>query len=123
MINDIPVSVQLPPEHQSLLKFDADETSPEADRRPDDLELADEDHEDSEGRVEDELRFGWRIPPLRPWKSVLILDGPSSPDPLPTPGSKPEDKMNDPVGSLDKFLAIASPTLSYVLFSLPRGIY
>ncbi len=125
MINTILVSVQLPPGHFNLLKVDQ--------QQPDDVYVTsgmpteedwwninnggeEEDEESAEARLEDELRFGWKIPPLKPWKSFLLLDeannesGENGMDVL--VGDRPRGQNGkDP---LSRLLKVASPTLSSV---------
>ncbi|KAF8344246.1 nitrogen permease regulator of amino acid transport activity 3-domain-containing protein [Cantharellus anzutake] len=123
MINTIPVNIQLPPGHLNLLKVDQPQ--------PDDIYVTagipseedwwninnggeEEEEEGTEARLEDELRFGWKIPPLKPWKSFLLLDDANNPsgesgmDAL--IGDRPRDHNGkDP---LSRLLKVASPTLS-----------
>lgn len=125
MINTIAVNVQLPPGHSNLLKVDHPQ--------PDDAYVTsgmpteedwwninnggeEEDEEGAEARLEDEVRFGWKIPPLKPWKSFLLLDevnnpsGESGMDVLVRDRSRGQNGK-DP---LSRLLKVASPTLSSV---------
>lgn len=55
-----------------------------------------------------EMSFGWKLPPLAPWKSILLLEDPSL-ESFPNVKSQ-DDKML--VEGLYRFLEIASVTLS-----------
>lgn len=118
MVNTIPVNVQLPPGHLNLLRVDQQpEISEDVLTREEtwDWGHAEEDDEDADARLEDELRFGWKIPPLRPWKSVLILEDANAADIVPTARrADPGDLSIDPTEALTRFINIASPTLAYV---------
>ena len=120
MINTIPVNVQLPPGHLNLLKVDQQpEIAEDILSRHDswDWDHGDDD-EDADARLEDELRFGWKMPPLRPWKSVLILDQ-ANPADIVHPPRKTDNpgRSMDPTEALARFLSIASPTISYANLS------
>ncbi|KAF9520657.1 hypothetical protein BS47DRAFT_650292 [Hydnum rufescens UP504] len=115
MINTIPVNVQLPPGHLNLLKVDQQpEIAEDILTRHDSWgwDHGDDD-DDADARLEDELRFGWKMPPLRPWKSVLILDQ-ANPADIVHPPRKPDTpgRSMDPTEALARFLSIASPTIS-----------
>ena len=120
MISTIPVNVQLPPGHLNLLKVDQQpEIAEDILTRHDswDWDHGDDD-EDADACLEDELRFGWKMPPLRPWKAVLILDQANPADIVHPPRkTEPLGKSMDPTEALARFLTIASPTVSYVICS------
>lgn len=125
MINTVPVNVQLPPGHLDSLRVG---------RHPDSSELVNGaevewefDQENSDGsdddaenggttdeRLEDELRFGWKIAPLRPWKTVILLDKSVKPTDMVVAGSRVTsgNPMLNPTEALPRFLAAASPTMT-----------
>ncbi|KAG8756110.1 hypothetical protein FRC12_010681 [Ceratobasidium sp. 428] len=78
-INDVPLDIQLPPHHMSMLGGGT--STPEDGVDPDaDLEQGqpntegDDEFEDEAGRAEDARRFGWWLPRLLPWKGLLLLE-------------------------------------------------
>ncbi|KAG2018149.1 hypothetical protein CC2G_007599 [Coprinopsis cinerea AmutBmut pab1-1] len=75
-LNNIPIELQLPPYLDTLLHNDS-ELDPDSIERPDDEE---------QQNWGPELSFGWRLPALAPWKSLLLLDG--------------SDELEDPIASL-----------------------
>jgi hypothetical protein len=105
-IGEIPLIVQLPLNHVSLLRNDEDIDVDDLDFVPDVLNPDIDD--DPSGAWEDELQFGWKMPPLKPWKTLLLADG--APGPVST---KFEHEDRDPEEMLRKFVAIINPTLSY----------
>lgn len=131
MINTVPVNVQLPPGHLELLKVGAHHTSEvqnemSAVEESWDLEQAEIDDDDdtanntvngggADERLEDELRFGWKIAPLRPWKTLVLLDKWVKPTDMVVAGSRMTsgNPMLNPTEALPRFLAAASPTMTY----------
>jgi hypothetical protein len=103
-INDFSIELQLPPHLDTLLHND-DEAE---------LNYLDSpDEEDSPGWGP-EMNFGWRLPTLAPWKSLLMLDDPADGG-EPFPGLKgphfsPEDRAA--ADGLTRFLETISVTLS-----------
>ena|ERR1700691_3553630 len=107
-IHNLPLELQLPPHLDHLLHSEED------------FDLDFVTHEDDDGEANpwgQEMAFGWRLPALAPWKSLLLLDGPD--------GQRfdPEVGLNGTrVGSDDRalaeglirFLETASVTLSCV---------
>src|SRR5690348_8301140 len=75
-LNGIPVEIQLPPYLDDLLRAQ-DDYDLDVIERPGDEEMQ---------NWGPELRFGWKLPGLAPWKSLLLLDG--------------ENDIEDPLGSL-----------------------
>lgn len=66
-IHNLPIELQLPPHLDRLLHSE------------DDFDLDFVDYEDDGGEANawgQEMAFGWRLPVLAPWKSLLLLDGP-----------------------------------------------
>lgn len=105
-INDFSFELQLPPHLDGLLHGE-DETEMDYLNAPDE--------EDSPGWGP-EMSFGWRLPTLAPWKSLLLLDEPKSgesDDPyadLKGPFLSPEDRGI--AEGLVKFLETVAVTLS-----------
>jgi hypothetical protein len=125
MINTVPVNVQLPPGHLDLLKvglhhnFEVAQTEVSAAEELWELEeahLGDEygGDEGADERLEDELRFGWKVPPLRPWKTVVLLDHAIKPTDMVIAGRKVTsgNSLMDPTAALPRFMAAASPTMT-----------
>lgn len=116
-INDIPVQVQLPPNHANYFNTDAEELEEIQALTQFELEnngLGFED-DDVQGQWLDEVHYGWKIPPLVPWKAILMLDNDGN-DPVESiwignPNSQSEEDLNSKE-VLRKFVEIASPTLS-----------
>lgn len=75
-LNAIPLELQLPPHLDDLLRAQ-DDYDIDSIERPDDEEMQ---------NWGPELSFGWKLPGLAPWKSLLLLDG--------------ENDIDDPLGSL-----------------------
>ncbi|KDQ18776.1 hypothetical protein BOTBODRAFT_170785 [Botryobasidium botryosum FD-172 SS1] len=104
-INEIMLTVQLPPNLDALLK-------PDPDVDPKWSEDPSEKAADAETQWEEELRSGWGMAPLQPWKTLLLFDGQ---DPMDIPNSiagKPDSDESDPEDMLRKFIAMADPKLS-----------
>jgi hypothetical protein len=102
-IHNLPLEIQLPPYLDMLLHTEA-ENELEFQGRLDDEETQNWGHD---------MRIGWKLPPLRPWKSLLLLDGHSGLDPsMNLKGShvNPDDRTL--VEGLIRFLETASVTLS-----------
>lgn len=117
MINTVPVNIQLPPGHLDLLKVDNVDSSGAlmSSEVMDDLdELEYDEEEDAEERLEDELRFGWKVPPLRPWKTVVLLDHTMRLSDIVVAGRRVTsgNPMLNPVEALPRFIAAASPTMT-----------
>ncbi|EIN09994.1 hypothetical protein PUNSTDRAFT_120231 [Punctularia strigosozonata HHB-11173 SS5] len=69
-INQLPFEFQLPPYLDEILRND--------EHSPDILDwIEDEEVEDNWNK---DMTFGWRLPALTPWKSLLLLDNPDRPD-------------------------------------------
>lgn len=102
-IHYLPLELQLPPYLDSLLHSEED----------DEMEYwAPSDGEDSPSWGV-ELKYGWRLPILAPWKSILLLDGPEDSDPyanLRGPHLSAGDRTL--AEGLLKFLELASVILS-----------
>ncbi|KAF7424382.1 hypothetical protein PC9H_009689 [Pleurotus ostreatus] len=102
-IHYLPLELQLPPYLDSLLHSEED----------DEMEYwAPSDGEDSPSWGV-ELKYGWRLPILAPWKSILLLDGPADADPyanLRGPHLSAGDRTL--AEGLLKFLELASVILS-----------
>ncbi|KAF8072057.1 nitrogen permease regulator of amino acid transport activity 3-domain-containing protein [Lyophyllum atratum] len=104
-IHNLPLEIQLPPYLDDLLHGDA-ENEVDLIRHSDNL------NEDAQTWGQD-MSFGWKLPPLVPWKSLLLLDGHNGLDPsMNLRGSQvnPEDRTL--VEGLIRFLETASVTLS-----------
>lgn len=104
-INSLPLEVQLPP-YLDMLLHDDDETEVDSFNDPED--------DDMQGWGS-EMSYGWKLPTLCPWKSLLLLDNDGF-DPymnLRGPHISSEDRTV--VEGLIRFLDTASVTLSYVL--------
>lgn len=117
MINTVPVNIQLPPGHLNLLKVDNVDSSgalmsSEVLEELEDTE--DDDEEGAEEKLEDELRFGWKVPPLRPWKTVVLLDNAMRLSDIVVAGRRVTsgNPMLNPVEALPRFMAAASPTMT-----------
>lgn len=101
-IHNIPLELQLPP-HLDFLLHSEEENEIDFVTHPDD---------DESQAWGPELSFGWMLPALAPWKSLLLLDIQDGLDPymnLRGPHS-PEDRTV--VEGLIRFLETASVTLS-----------
>ncbi|KAG6327012.1 hypothetical protein ID866_12077 [Astraeus odoratus] len=71
-LNDIPLELQLPPYLDHLLHSEEEY----------ELDFVDHVEDEDEARVWGcDLSFGWRLPALAPWKSLLLLDGDQALDP------------------------------------------
>ena len=104
--NNLPMELQLPPYLETLLHSEGDYDA-------DFIYQFDEDDIRTWGQ---DLSFGWRLPVLAPWKSLLLLDGDNDIDPnitLRGPQLTAEDSTL--AEELARFLDTASITLSYVL--------
>lgn len=102
-IHNLPLELQLPPYLDVLLHSTEDS-------KVDFLHHPDEDGSQAWGQ---EMNFGWRLPALAPWKSLLLLDENNGQDPyanLKGPHVSPEDRTM--VEGLIRFLETASVTLS-----------
>ncbi|KAL0954836.1 hypothetical protein HGRIS_003780 [Hohenbuehelia grisea] len=101
-IHYLPLELQLPPFIDKLLHSDED----------DDLEFKFEDDDDLHLWGPD-MRLGWRLPSLAPWKSLLLLDSQLDIDPYMNLRG-PHVSMSDRTlaDSLLKFLETSSVTLS-----------
>ncbi|KAG8859521.1 hypothetical protein FRB96_004405 [Tulasnella sp. 330] len=118
-INEISVHVQLPPQHAAYLRGDF-EVEEEAQMLNElQLDEAEQHAHDAQGRWADEVQYGWRIPPLLPWKAILILtnQGRAGEDPLESLWSGNDRRldigMDQASGDmLRRFVGIAFPTLS-----------
>ncbi|GLB40544.1 putative nitrogen Permease regulator of amino acid transport activity 3 [Lyophyllum shimeji] len=102
-IHNLPLEIQLPPYLDDLLHSDT-----ENDVDP----MHNIDSEDARTWGQD-MSFGWKLQPLVPWKSLLLLDGHNGLDPsMNLRGShvNPEDRTL--VEGLIRFLETASVTLS-----------
>ncbi|PFH52906.1 hypothetical protein AMATHDRAFT_55736, partial [Amanita thiersii Skay4041] len=64
-INDIPLELQLPPYLDQLLH----------NQEEDDIDFLPSPDDDENSNWGQDMRFGWRLPSLTPWKSLLLLDG------------------------------------------------
>ncbi|CAE6423837.1 unnamed protein product [Rhizoctonia solani] len=80
-INEVPLDIQLPPRHTTMLGGITSTGIPEDGIDPNaDVEHgpasagAEEEFEDEAGRAEDARRFGWWLPRLLPWKGLLLLE-------------------------------------------------
>lgn len=107
-LNNIPIELQLPPYLDHLLHSEEEY----------ELDYVDHLEDEDEAKVWGcELSFGWRLPALAPWKSLLLLDGDQALDPyinLRGPYVTPDER--DHAEGLIRFLETASVTLSYVAF-------
>ncbi|KAG6917515.1 hypothetical protein DXG01_002262 [Tephrocybe rancida] len=102
-IHNLPLEVQLPPYLDSLLHSEG-ESDPDFSRCFND---------DEEQTWNEDMKLGWKLSSLQPWKSLLLLDGRSGLDPsMKLRGSQvnPEDRTL--VEGLVRFLETASVTLS-----------
>ncbi|KAF5382194.1 hypothetical protein D9615_004258 [Tricholomella constricta] len=102
-IHNLPLEIQLPPYLDALLHSEA-ENGVDITRHSE--------NEDAQTWGQ-EMSFGWKVPPLLPWKSLLLLDGHNGLDPsMNLRGSQvnPEDRTL--VEGLIRFLETASVTLS-----------
>lgn len=121
MINTIPVNIQLPPGHLDLLKVGTRNAQSNVAHQYEqgwgELEQEDDDDEGAgEEHLEDELRFGWKVPPLRPWKTVVLLDHAIKPTDIAVAGRRitSGNPMMNPTVTLPRFMAAASPTMTWV---------
>ncbi|KAG5646132.1 hypothetical protein DXG03_004371 [Asterophora parasitica] len=102
-VHNLPLEIQLPPYLDELLHAELD-NGVEATRH--------NDNDDAQTWGQD-MSVGWKVPPLLPWKSLLLLDGHNGLDPsMNLRGSQvnPEDRTL--VEGLIRFLETASVTLS-----------
>lgn len=104
--NNLPMELQLPPYLETLLHSEGDY----------DADFIYEFDDDDIRTWGQDLSFGWRLPVLAPWKSLLVTDGDNDIDPnitLRGPQLSAEDRTL--AEELVRFLETASITLSYVL--------
>lgn len=102
-IHNLPLEIQLPPYLDVLLHSEGDSET-DFTHQPDD---------DESQLWGPEMSFGWRLPALTPWKSLLLLDSHNGLDPhmnLKSGHINPEDRTL--VEGLIRFLETASVTLS-----------
>jgi len=109
-LNDLPLELQLPPYLDHLLhneeEFDLDFGG----------RLENQNNSQLWGR---ELGFGWLLPALVPWKSLLLLDTNGELDPFVNlRGSLVHAEEKNLVDGLIKFLETTSVTLSWVFFHI-----
>lgn len=112
-IHSIPLELQLPP-HLDLLLHSEDEVGADLDSFIDPHELEEQGHSDDVfgWAWGPEFGFGWKLPSLAPWKSLLLLDADGF-DPymnLRGPHISSEDRTT--VEGLIRFLETASVTVS-----------
>lgn len=103
-LNDLPLELQLPPYLDHLLHSEEDF----------ELDFVDHQDDEEEARVWGrDLSFGWRLPTLTPWKSLLLLDTGSGLDPyVNLQGSHVGPDERNQAEGLIRFLETASVTLS-----------
>jgi hypothetical protein len=107
-LNGLPLELQLPPYLDHLL-HNEEEFEPDFVGR-----LGDQNDSQLWGR---ELGFGWRLPVLVPWKSLLLLDTDQEVDPyVNLRGTHAHAEERNLAEGLLRFLDIASVTLSWVHF-------
>ena len=102
-IHGLPLELRLPP-HLDLLLHNTD------DDEVDSLQLPDDDRFDAWGP---DMGFGWKLPALAPWKSLLLLDDSMNIDSYPNLRnalSNPDDRFV--VEGLVRFLETVSVNLS-----------
>jgi len=103
-IHDLPLELQLPPYLDLLLHSEEDSES----------DLFNSGDEEETGSWGPEMNFGWHLPSLVPWKSLLLLDNDGDPfSNLRDSHVASDDRIL--VDGLIKFLETVSVTLSYVL--------
>ena len=111
VINDVGIEVQLPPRLDDLLRTEED--------NPDYVESEDPPPEGVSWGAE--LSFGWGLPTLAPWKSLLLFDMEDQYNDLKTnlsrPGLSQEDQML--AEGLMQFLETVSIFDSYVMYPPP----
>lgn len=122
LINEIPVQVQLPPNHIAYLSGEDVEDLEEQEALSEFLlEQAGYSggEDDPQGRWLDEVHYGWKLEsPLLPWKALLMLESGDGSDPVDnislgnpaTDGGA--DEHNSAKDLLRRFVEYASPTLS-----------
>ena len=115
-IHGLPLELQLPPYLDHLLHVSEE------------YELDFVDHQDDEDGESNawgkEKSFGWRLPTLAPWKSLLLLNRPDGQELDPQMGLRgPNVSTSDRAlaEGLIKFLETASVTLSYEYFKCFSG--
>lgn len=115
-IHGLPLELQLPPYLDHLLHVSEE------------YELDFVDHQDDEDGESNawgkEKSFGWRLPALAPWKSLLLLNRPDGQELDPQMGLRgPNVSTSDRAlaEGLIKFLETASVTLSYEYFKCFSG--
>ncbi|KAG9049382.1 hypothetical protein FS837_010436 [Tulasnella sp. UAMH 9824] len=122
LINEIPVQVQLPPDHIAYLSGEDVEDLEEQEALSEFLlEQAGYGggEDDPQGRWLDEVHYGWKLEsPLLPWKALVMLESEDGSDPVDniwlgnpaTDGGA--DEHNSAKDLLRRFVEYASPTLS-----------
>ncbi|KAH8831390.1 nitrogen permease regulator of amino acid transport activity 3-domain-containing protein [Flagelloscypha sp. PMI_526] len=103
-LNDLPLELQLPPYLHRLLKSQSDFEG------SDKIEPGSED--DRMARWGEDMKMGWRLPELAPWKALLLLEDDTW-DPAAAMKAvplNPDDR--ETAETLLKFLELASVTLS-----------
>lgn len=113
-LNDLPLELQLPPYLDHLLHNEEEFELDFVDR------LETQRDSQSWGR---ELGFGWRLPDLEPWKSLLLLDTDQEQEYVNLRGSHVHAEERNLAEGLIKFLQTASVTLSWVYFCIMQARY
>ena len=106
-LHDLPLELQLPPYLDFLLHSEEE----------DEIDFVNWPDDDGDVKVwGSNLSFGWRLPALAPWKSLLLLDGHGALD-LSMDLSGPQLSAGDRalVDGLIKFLETVSVTIPYVI--------
>ena len=98
-INGLPLELRLPP-HLDVLLHSTDDEEIEALQTPD---------EEGYQNWGPDMDFGWKLPSLAPWKSLLLLDDSTNLDSY-TSFKSVDDRFI--IEGLVRFLDIASITLS-----------
>lgn len=107
-IHNLPIELQLPPYLDHLLHSEDEYELDFVDRQEDD------DSGDANAWDKD-MSFGWRLPALAPWKSLLLLDEQNGQNLDPQMGGSQVGSDDRALAEgLIKFLETASVTLSYV---------
>jgi hypothetical protein len=106
-IHDLPLELQLPP-HLDLLLHSEEE---------DEIDFVNRQDGDEDSKAwGSSMSFGWRLPVLAPWKSLLLLDGHTALD-ISMDLNGPQVSAGDRAlaEGLIRFLEAASVTIPYVL--------
>ncbi|KAG8960226.1 hypothetical protein FRC03_006882 [Tulasnella sp. 419] len=114
LINDIPVHIQLPPNHNAQLcdDFENDEDQEYLTQLL--LDETEQDEHDAEGRWYDEIQYGWRLPPLLPWKTIILTNNDDPIAGLWTGQARAETgDEKTPEELLRRFVGMLSPSLSF----------